>query len=70
MPQCRCDRIEYLIGPVTRLYIVDFLERTGKDEDTGEVHYRCRVCGCSWKRLGAKDSRVPKLIKLPGSEMA
>jgi hypothetical protein len=69
MIQCDCDRFEYLTGVATRAYMNDFFERTGKDEATGEVFYRCRLCGTPWKRLGQKEARGIKLIKLPKSAM-
>lgn len=65
MPDCKCDRFEYLAGAATKVYAADFLERTGCDEETGEVFYRCRVCGTSWKRVERKDRKSPSLIKLP-----
>ena len=64
---CNCDRFEYLVGAATRAYSDDFLQRTGKDEATGDVFYRCRVCGTPWKRVDEKSGKTPRLVKLSRS---
>jgi hypothetical protein len=70
MTQCNCDRFELLVGAATRVYTLDFLEQTGRNDATGDVYYRCRLCGTPWKRVEQKDAKTPKLIKLSKSAMA
>lgn len=69
MSLCKCDQFEYLVGAATRVYITDFLERTGKDQEKEEVYYQCRLCGTPWKRIEQKGAKTPKLIRLSKSAM-
>lgn len=65
MSPCGCDRFEWFDDPAAHLYTKDFLERTGKDDSTGEVYYRCRACGTPWKRETPKGAKDMRLVKLP-----
>jgi hypothetical protein len=64
MSSCGCDKFERLVGLETKVYIVEFLEETSTDEESGVVYYRCRICGTPWKRAGEADQRRESLVRL------
>ncbi len=46
--ECACAKFERLEGVAVQLYISQFLEETGVDEDAGETYYACKRCGRTW----------------------
>ncbi|MGH9767237.1 MAG: hypothetical protein ACREAB_07360 [Blastocatellia bacterium] len=45
---CVCEKFERLEGLDVRVYIAQFLEETGVDEQAGKTYYACKRCGRPW----------------------
>jgi len=45
---CMCEKLERLEGMSARIFIAQYLEETGVDENDGEIYYACKVCGRPW----------------------
>lgn len=61
--ECACEKFAHLEGAAVQAYISQFLEKSPNNEDAGQTHYRCRVCGRPWIKTESDERRKPSLVR-------